>query len=32
MSKPLDPVTLEVIRNALPAVANEMAADLQPEG
>jgi N-methylhydantoinase B len=25
----LDPVTLEVIRNALPAVANEMAADLQ---
>ncbi len=23
----LDPVTLEVIRNALPAVANEMAAD-----
>src|SRR4051812_43963131 len=30
-SKPvsLDPVTLEVIRNALPAVANEMAADLQ---
>src|SRR6195256_1847875 len=27
--KPLDPVTLEVIRNALPAVANEMAADLQ---
>jgi N-methylhydantoinase B len=26
---PLDPVTLEVIRNALPAVANEMAADLQ---
>jgi N-methylhydantoinase B len=24
-----DPVTLEVIRNALPAVANEMAADLQ---
>ena len=29
MSKPLDPVTLEVIRNALPAVANEMAADLQ---
>src|SRR5262249_47020046 len=29
MSKPLDPVTLEVIRNALPAIANEMAADLQ---
>jgi N-methylhydantoinase B len=27
--KGLDPVTLEVIRNALPAVANEMAADLQ---
>ncbi len=27
--KPLDPVTLEVIRNALPAIANEMAADLQ---
>src|SRR5882724_7966339 len=27
--KALDPVTLEVIRNALPAVANEMAADLQ---
>jgi N-methylhydantoinase B len=25
----LDPVTLEVIRHALPAVANEMAADLQ---
>ena len=25
----LDIVTLEVIRNALPAVANEMAADLQ---
>ena len=25
----LDAVTLEVIRNALPAVANEMAADLQ---
>ena len=25
----LDPVTLEVIRNALPAVANEMAANLQ---
>ncbi len=29
MDKALDPVTLEVIRNALPAVANEMAADLQ---
>jgi N-methylhydantoinase B len=31
MAKPdkLDPVTLEVIRNALPAIANEMAADLQ---
>ncbi len=30
MSGPkLDPVTLEVVRNALPAVANEMAADLQ---
>jgi N-methylhydantoinase B len=27
--KALDPVTLEVIRNALPAVANEMAVDLQ---
>jgi len=27
--KQLDPVTLEVIRNALPAIANEMAADLQ---
>ena len=25
----LDPVTLEVIRNAFPAIANEMAADLQ---
>ena len=25
----LDPVTLEVIRNALPAIANEMAVDLQ---
>ncbi len=25
----LDPVTLEVIRNSLPAIANEMAADLQ---
>ncbi|MDP6174697.1 MAG: hydantoinase B/oxoprolinase family protein, partial [Rhodospirillales bacterium] len=29
MSQKLDPVTLEVIRNALPAIANEMAADLQ---
>src|SRR5258705_13223785 len=29
MTTPLDPVTLEVIRNALPAVANEMATDLQ---
>ena len=29
MTTSLDPVTLEVIRNALPAVANEMAADLQ---
>src|SRR5205823_5440457 len=29
MSNALDPVTLEVIRNALPAVANEMAVDLQ---
>ena len=29
MSASLDTVTLEVIRNALPAVANEMAADLQ---
>jgi N-methylhydantoinase B len=29
MTARLDPVTLEVIRNALPAVANEMAADLQ---
>jgi len=28
-AKALDAVTLEVIRNALPAVANEMAADLQ---
>src|SRR5277367_3825599 len=27
--KVLDAVTLEVIRNALPAIANEMAADLQ---
>ncbi len=29
MIRTLDPVTLEVIRNALPAIANEMAADLQ---
>src|SRR5690349_24677330 len=29
MKSRLDPVTLEVIRNALPAIANEMAADLQ---
>src|SRR5512146_2147744 len=29
MSAKLDPVTLEVLRNALPAIANEMAADLQ---
>jgi N-methylhydantoinase B len=29
MKRRLDPVTLEVIRNALPAIANEMAADLQ---
>ena len=29
MTTTLDPVTLEVIRNALPAIANEMAADLQ---
>jgi N-methylhydantoinase B len=29
MSSRLDPITLEVIRNALPAVANEMAADMQ---
>src|ERR1700716_700548 len=29
MTATLDPVTLEVIRNALPAVANEMATDLQ---
>src|SRR5216684_7903993 len=28
MTEKLDPVTLEVIRNALPAIANEMAADL----
>jgi N-methylhydantoinase B len=25
----LDPVTLEVLRNALPAIANEMSVDLQ---
>src|SRR5258707_6676435 len=29
MTANLDPVTLEVVRNALPAVANEMAVDLQ---
>ncbi|MEE2971246.1 MAG: hydantoinase B/oxoprolinase family protein [Pseudomonadota bacterium] len=29
MTAKLDPVTLEVIRNAMPALANEMAADLQ---
>ncbi|MGE0630476.1 MAG: hydantoinase B/oxoprolinase family protein, partial [Hyphomicrobiaceae bacterium] len=29
MVKKLDPVTLEIIRNTLPAIANEMAADLQ---
>jgi N-methylhydantoinase B len=29
MSARIDPVTLEVVRNALPAVANEMAVDLQ---
>ncbi len=29
MTEKLDPVTLEVIRSALPAIANEMAADLQ---
>ena len=29
MASRLDPVTLEVIRNAFPAIANEMAADLQ---
>ncbi|HUZ75191.1 MAG TPA: hydantoinase B/oxoprolinase family protein [Stellaceae bacterium] len=28
MAAKLDPVTLEVVRNALPAIANEMAADL----
>src|ERR1700689_4221665 len=29
MAVKLDPVTLEVIRNALPAISNEMAVDLQ---
>ena len=29
MAKKLDPVTLEVVRNALPAISNEMALDLQ---
>ena len=29
MAAMIDPVTLEVIRNTLPAIANEMAADLQ---
>ena len=29
MNDKLDPVTLEVIRNGFPAIANEMAADLQ---
>jgi N-methylhydantoinase B len=29
MARELDPVTLEVVRNALPAIANEMAVDLQ---
>jgi len=28
MAKKLDPVTLEVVRNALPAISNEMALDL----
>src|SRR5579885_1430902 len=28
MTTRVDPVTLEVIRNAMPAIANEMAADL----
>ena len=28
-SAKLDPVTLEVIRNALPAISTEMAVDLQ---
>ena len=27
-SRPIDPVTLEVIRNALPAISDEMSADL----
>ena len=29
MRKRLDPVTLEVIRNAMPAISNEMSVDLQ---
>ena len=29
MNKTLDPVTLEVIRNALPAISDEMSVDLQ---
>jgi N-methylhydantoinase B len=29
MAAPIDPVTLEVVRNALPAIASEMAADVQ---
>jgi N-methylhydantoinase B len=29
MTEKIDPVTLELIRNALPAIANEMAADVQ---
>ena len=29
MPRPIDPVTLEVVRNTLPAIANEMAADVQ---
>ena len=29
MSNTLDPVTLEVIRNALPAISDEMSVDLQ---
>ena len=29
MAKALDPITLEVIRNALPAISNEMSVDLQ---
>ncbi len=28
-SRPIDPITLEVIRNALPAISDEMAADLR---